>query len=258
MADGGAAGAEWDAWAEYYDLSTGRRAPELIDFYGSLIEPRTQSVLDLGCGTGTITTALADRLADRGSGQARVVGLDLSEKMLRVARSRDRRVEWVEGDMRSPSLSGEFDLVIASYHTFQSLLEDDDLARALTAARSLARPDGRLAFDVYQPSPSYLTDPPKDRVAGSMTDPEGRRVELREDFTYDPSVEVLTIDWRLIDVDDPAAPVAAFTYRMRQYFPDVLDRILERAGWTVRERYGDLDRSPFTASSMRQVLVCEA
>src|SRR6266704_1207812 len=124
----------WNTWADYYDLADGDRVP-YIAFYRSLLTDRTRSVLELGCGTGTITSAVAQRIARRtDNAQAiRVVGVDASEGMLRVARAREATVEWIFGDMRSPPVQGPFDLVFCCYNTLQHLLDNEDLVQAFRA-----------------------------------------------------------------------------------------------------------------------------
>jgi ubiquinone/menaquinone biosynthesis C-methylase UbiE len=248
----------FEPWAQYYDVTDADRDP-FIEFYRRLITKDTRSVLELGCGTGTITIPLAHHLAERDgiSDRSRVVGVDVSPGMLRIARARDPHIEWVLGDMRSPPVRGSFDLVICCFNTLQLLVGDDDLARALSAVRRLLSSEGRFAFDIYQPNLDYLNRPQTDRLARAVTDRGGRELEIREDTRYDPASRVLTIHWRLVERDMPEHPPLATTgYSMRQYFPHDVDRLLERAGLVERERYGDLDRSPFTPTSKKQVVIC--
>src|SRR5438477_13043025 len=69
---------EYDAWA---DGLHGRVAAKLVDVAGPR---RGDAVLDVGCGTGLVTHLLAERVGPRGS----VVGIDLSARMLDLARPR--------------------------------------------------------------------------------------------------------------------------------------------------------------------------
>lgn len=71
-------------------------------------------VVDLGCGNGPLTLALAERWP-----RARVVGVDNAASMLEAARSLDTqgRVEWVEADLsgwRSDSLGAAPDVVVSN------------------------------------------------------------------------------------------------------------------------------------------------
>ncbi|MGH2950786.1 MAG: hypothetical protein ACRDKX_01930 [Solirubrobacterales bacterium] len=117
--------------------------------------------------------------------------------------------------------------------------------QAFAAVRRLLADDGVFAFDIYQPNPDYLNSPDTDRLACSVTDDDGRRLEVREDTRYDPDSQVLTLSWRLRVADADGPPILARTrHRLWQYFPADLERIVATSGLVVRERYGDLDRSP--------------
>jgi ubiquinone/menaquinone biosynthesis C-methylase UbiE len=52
-----------------------------------------QRVLDVACGTGVLARALVERVGPRGS----VVGLDINEGMLAVARRKGPAIEWRQG-----------------------------------------------------------------------------------------------------------------------------------------------------------------
>ena len=102
-------------------------------------------VLDAGCGPGDLAVALARRGAD-------VVGVDLSESLLRVARERmprdvADRIDLRAGDMTDPA-HGTFDAVVA----MDSLIHyrTPDLAAAL--ARLKAR-TGAIHFTVAPRTP---------------------------------------------------------------------------------------------------------
>jgi SAM-dependent methyltransferase len=244
-------------WARYYDIAEGDRSL-FLDFYIPLIEPATRSVLELGCGTGVITTALARRMAELNDGYAglRVTGLDESAEMLRVARARDDRIEWVIGDFRSPPVQAEYDLVICAYNTFQFLSSEQDLCAAFRAARRHLKPDGLFAFDIYQPNLAYLANGQSNRLVHLVKNKQGQAIEVREDFVYDPASRVMTLDWRLVDPRRPGQQLASIRYALRQYFALEVEKLLELAGLTIKERYGDFDRSPFTNGSKKQILLC--
>ena len=120
--------------AEIYDLVTPRAQD--TDFYLSLAGPRPCSVLDLGCGTGTLCCALAE-------GGHRATGVDPAAAMLAVARRKPHaeQVEWVEyASAQSYQSHGLFDLIVMTGHAFQILLTDaDTLAVFATMRRHLRR-----------------------------------------------------------------------------------------------------------------------
>ena len=243
--------AAYDDWAPWYDVTDADRTP-FVDFYGELVRPSTRSLLELGCGTGSISVTLAQRMPDG----ARVVGVDESAGMLAVAARRAPAYQWVQGDLRRPPVEGPFDLVLCCFNTLQLLSTDDDLLLALQSARALLADDGRFAFDVYLPNFAYLQVPQRDRLARAVRDADGRRLEIREDTTYDEDTRLLSIDWRLVAPDDGPESIARASYALRQYPADVLRGAVAAAGLDVVEAFGDLDRSILTPASRKQVLVC--
>ena len=245
--------AAYDRWARYYDIGEIDRLPYL-DYYASLLGPGDCSVLEIACGTGVMAAALAQRIASAGHAP-RVAGSDISEAMLEIARARHPTLEWVCADMRSDAVQGRFDLVFCCFNSLQFMPTLDDLARAFSAARARVEPTGRFAFDLYQPNLPYLRIARTDTLARAVVH-EGRALQIREDARYDDADRMLTLDWRMVPADAPGEVLAATQFRIRQFSPDEVEHALAATGWRVLERYGDLDRSPFTAQSKKQVLVC--
>ena len=73
-----------------------------------LLDPKTgERILDLGCGTGHLTAAIADA-------GATVVGLDHSAEMLAQARAAYPRLSFVQGDARDFTFPEPFDAVFSN------------------------------------------------------------------------------------------------------------------------------------------------
>lgn len=100
-------------------------------------------VLDLACGTGDLA-----RLATA-AGARRVFGLDLTPRMLVLARSRDRTGCYLAGDMHSLPLPAEaVDVVTTGY----GLRNVPDLDAAIGEVARVLRPGGRfLSLDFNRP-----------------------------------------------------------------------------------------------------------
>jgi len=247
-----------DQWAEFYDLVEGDRS-QTIAFYSSLMQESVRSILELGCGTGAILVALAQRIAEqRGSlDGVRIVGLDESSKMLEIAQKRNSAFEWVQGDMRSPAVHGTVDFVLCPFHTLQMCGSDAELLQTFRSVRRLLSVNGIFAFDIYQPNFSYLRDPQRDRLVRRITNAAGVTLEVREDASYDEASNSYTLSWRLQERRcEKSAPLSRLTVRLYQYPAPVVDRLLSEAGLIIRERFGDLDRSPFGIDSKKQVVIC--
>ena len=104
-----------------------------------------RSVLDLGCGTGS----LAIRMALRG---LRVTGLDASYAALRAARRKAERrkaaVEWICDDMRSFVVDQQFDLVTSVFNSVNHLLSARDVDAMFRAVSRALVPGGHFIFDL--------------------------------------------------------------------------------------------------------------
>src|SRR5438309_11633996 len=107
--------------ADYYDESPivkGRTQD--VAFYRDAAREYGDPVLELGCGTGRITMALAPK-------GKRVTGLDLSERMLeraggkRAALNKEERERGhlVQADMTQFDLGEKFQLIIIPFRPFQ-------------------------------------------------------------------------------------------------------------------------------------------
>jgi demethylmenaquinone methyltransferase / 2-methoxy-6-polyprenyl-1,4-benzoquinol methylase len=102
------------------------------------------AVLDLACGTGDFSQLVLERLP-----HARVVGMDLTEPMLHMARKRGL-TETVCGDGTSlPFADGSFDCVFVGY----GLRNFPDLNEALREIERVTRPGGLMvSLDFFLPA----------------------------------------------------------------------------------------------------------
>ncbi|MGQ0479991.1 MAG: methyltransferase domain-containing protein [Pseudonocardia sp.] len=121
-------------------------APRLVDLAGVA---RGHAVLDVACGTGVVARTVADRLG----GDGLVVGLDLNEAMLTVAREAREDLEWQQGDAADlPFPDRSFDVVLCQ----MGLMFFPDRARALREMARVVADDGRVGVVV----PASLDDQP--------------------------------------------------------------------------------------------------
>ncbi|MBV8690026.1 MAG: methyltransferase domain-containing protein [Actinobacteria bacterium] len=143
-------GHEGDVWTEQadrYDRAGGR----ILDHFvaADLIRPADR-VVDIGCGTGRVTRLVAGTAVD-GS----VLGIDLSSRMLELARKRTAddgltNVTFVQGDAQVfPFEANDFDVAISS---FGAMFFNDPVAAFANIARGVC-PGGRLAVLAWRTLP---------------------------------------------------------------------------------------------------------
>mgnify|MGYP000195137316 FL=1 len=105
-------------------------------------------VLDLGCGTGTLTELLAKEGYD-------MIGVDVSEDMLQEAI--EKRAEsglpilYLLQDMREFELYGTVRAVVSICDSLNYILDYDDLAHVFSLVNNYLDPEGVFIFDLNTP-----------------------------------------------------------------------------------------------------------
>ena len=127
-------------------------APVLLDAVGM---GQGNRLLDVACGTGIVARTARDRAP-----HAHIMGVDLNESMLTVARRLERTVDWQQGDAASlPCDDAEFDVVTCQ----MAAMFFPDIVKALGEMHRVCRPGGAMGLVVPasiddQPAYSVLID----------------------------------------------------------------------------------------------------
>ncbi len=104
--------------------------------------PEGARVLDVACGTGAVARVAADRAGGAGS----VVGLDLNEAMLTVAKRIRPDLEWRQGDASElPFPDDSFDVVTCQ----AALMFVPDPEGAVREMARVVTPEGRVGVQVW-------------------------------------------------------------------------------------------------------------
>lgn len=99
------------------------------------------TILDLGCGTGTLTRMLADKGYD-------TIGIDLSEEMLQIAMSKDEKGNlYLCQDMREFELFSTVGAVVCVCDSINYLLEEQDILQTFSLVNNYLFPKGLFIFD---------------------------------------------------------------------------------------------------------------
>jgi ubiquinone/menaquinone biosynthesis C-methylase UbiE len=221
------------ALAAFYDWDN--PWPADFDWFLTLVDGAS-SVLDLGCGTGIFSVALAARGAE-------AVGVDPAAAMLGIARARQGGdvVSWVEAAAQGLDLGRQFEAVVMTGHAFQTLLTlEDRVACLATIARHLA-PGGRFFFDSRNPEAREWESWTREATLEVRSHPVFGMVERwnAAEETEEPGVIEYQTHYRLPDGRHWQA-------RSRIAFPgfDEVSAAISAAGLRVKRWYGDAAGGP--------------
>lgn len=117
-------------WAAYLD--------ELFVKYG---EKKPRTLIDLACGTGSVTAALCRLGYD-------VTGVDISEEMLALAQRRAPAALLLHQDMRSLDLYGTYGGAVCCLDSVNYLPSYDDFKRTLSRLHNFLDPGALFIFDI--------------------------------------------------------------------------------------------------------------
>jgi ubiquinone/menaquinone biosynthesis C-methylase UbiE len=133
----------FDLWSRFYDQPLVQGAvyrPVHDAVVAAVASAGPTSILDVGCGTGLLTTRLATSIPG-----ARVIGCEPSDGMVQRAADRPEPVTWLRGaGERLPIRAGSVDAVVStdSFHWIP------DQAAALAEFARVLRPGGRVFIAV--------------------------------------------------------------------------------------------------------------
>lgn len=238
----------FDNYAENYEkeLFTSGKSGE-CDFLESEF-PKPARVLDIGCGTGRHSINLAKR-------GYRMVGIDISEKMLQRARANAEKlnadVNFLHGDARNLSYVESFNHAIMICEGGFSLMESDEMNfQILSNAYRAIKQQGKFIFTCL--NALY----PLVHSTNSMDEKN-----LQEGLDYkEVSFDLMTFrETSQIEVSGDDGSVFKLKANERYYSPSEITWILKSIGFTKSSIYaaelGCFSRSQELRSSDYEMLV---
>ena len=195
-------------------------------------------VLDVGCGTGTLSLALSEIGYE-------VTGLDLSEDMLVVASEKAPHIEFIHRDMRELEGLSNFDGVLITVDSLNYLKTEDDVTTTISGANTALLTGGYLIFDVHT---------------------QHKMLKTFADYLYVENDDDLTYIWHIEPGDAPLSVVHELTifaqnetgnytktiehHYQRTFELEQYEQWLITAGFEVVAQLGDEDRQLFVAQKV--------
>jgi SAM-dependent methyltransferase len=217
----------YDTIAELYDPWS-RSVKEDVGFYVKESRRAGGPLVELGVGTGRIAIPIA-------WAGIPVIGVDSSREMLATCAREAERAAVSElldlrlGDLRHPPVEERVSLVICPFRAYLHMADDAERVEALEAARELLLPEGRLIFDVFEPTEDDIAD-----THGRWLE---REPEIFERADWDTATRTLTLSVN--------GPQGAATMTLSWTSHAEWQRLLEETGFEVEACYGWFDRRPY-------------
>jgi SAM-dependent methyltransferase len=209
----------------------------VVDFVAALAGDG--AALELGIGTGRIALPLAQR-------GVRVHGIDLSEAMVAKLKAKpgSEEIGVTIGDFATTTVEDRFSVAYLVFNTIMNLTTQDEQVACFGNVAAHLEPGGCFVIEVMLPDLQRL--------------PAGETIRP---FTVTPTRlgfdEYDVVGQGLIShhygVRDGALEVNSIPFRY--VWPAELDLMARLAGMTLRERWSDWKREPFTAASTKHVSV---
>jgi SAM-dependent methyltransferase len=211
----------------------------VVDFLADLAG--SGAALELGIGTGRIALPLAQR-------GIRVRGIDLSEAMVARLRAKPgaQDIEVTIGDFATTRVDGTFSVAYLVFNTIHNLTTQDEQVACFQNVASHLEPGGCFVIEVSVPQLQRL--PPGETIRAFVI----TATHLGFDEYDVVSQGLISHHYSVVD-----GKLELHSVPFRYVWPAELDLMARLAGMSLRERWSDWQREPFTSESRKHVSVWE-
>lgn len=234
-------------FSEFYDrLMTDVDYEAYADYLLRLFEKhggRPHTVVDIACGSGSLTAALSVRGVD-------TVGVDASDEMLARAAEKLPNALWLCQDMRQMDLYGTVDGAVCTLDSLNHLCSTADVAEVFRRTRLFVEPHGLLIFDVNTPYKhrEVLAD------RAFVFEEDGVLCTWRTQYTARTGQVTMFLDF-FAECEDGRYERYSDTVRERAYSERTLRRLLTETGWETLAVYGEGTEEAPAVDCQRMVFV---
>lgn len=239
-----------ERYSEFYEIEMNDFSDDM-NFYLTSLE-RGMEVLDVGCGSGRLSRALAAH-------GMKVVGIDISVEMLAGAcLLKGPNINYVCMDMVDMALGKRFDAVFIAYNTLNLLKNISNVRQTLAACRHHLKKNGLLLIQVFIPRKKTMAN------QGARTfqfqifkSPKGGKI-IKETLKSFKGEHCLILEERYrvrpMNNKDDNEDLSHAMHLLALEHTDWIQLVLE-AGFTITGQFGDFDLSPFSEENSSMLLL---
>lgn len=231
--------AYYTATLPYYDLSLSDRGD--LPFWAAMAERwRSKRILELGCGTGRVTSVLC--------AWASTTAVDAVIEMLPSAIRRAPAAHFVVADLRELAFASSFDLVVLADDPMAHLTSAEERMTVMKSIADHLAPKGRLVLE------GLYREPGKTPLVPSREIVRNGETLFTVDESWEPAGESAL--WKATYRYRTDSAITEVTSVLRSWTPEEVDRLPE-CGLQVEALWGDFDERPFSPTAPRMVIVAK-
>lgn len=229
---------DYSAWCDFYEACFRK--------YG-LEEP--SDIVDLGCGTGSISIELAKR-------GHRVIGLDISEEMLALAYAKAEAAKvkllLLSQNMTCFDTGAHMDAALCCFDGINYLSDTGDIYSCFCSVYENLRENGLFVFDI---STAYKYE---NILANNSFVYEYEDLFAVWESFYNKKSGICDFDLTFFAKNKNGLWERSDEYqRQRKYSEKTILSLLKKAGFELLEKVCDIDFSPVIPTSEREFFICK-
>lgn len=237
---------DYEKWADFFEKC-----------FDKFLSFRPELLLDLACGTGSMTLELAKRGYD-------MIGVDGSSEMLNIALDRKYDLElkndvlFLLQDMREFELYGTVGAISCCLDSINYLTDDGDIDKVFALAHNYLDPDGLFLFDVNTPH-KFKNIYGNNNYVYSDEDCGDGNFCVWQNF-YDEETRLCDFSLTVFERNEDGKTYSRHDEEQteRCYSKEEIANALEKAGFEVLGFYSDFDFLPADDTNERWYIVARA
>jgi ubiquinone/menaquinone biosynthesis C-methylase UbiE len=207
----------YDQFARFYDDGTSTDNITKVKLLEEIIQklsPKAESLLEIACGTGNILEPLSKHY--------KVSGLDLSSKMLSVARTKLPDTPFYEADMTNFELDSRYDVILCIFDSINHLVDFEQWEATFDRVKAHLNGGGVFIVDIntlYKMEQFAAFRPVYSRSKGNY---QLINIEKKRDGLYSWNIDMFTPAGEdTYKLSKTSIPISAYPYeRVEQALKD--------------------------------------